>query len=194
MNKYILILTSLIIGLSVSGQCLQSTMNTDILYRGFKNEIDLKDCKDVADIVSDVCTVEKLDGKFIVKTGKTNNAVLHVISSSGDTLNSKVYRCLNLPSPTVFLSGSESGGYANKSSGIVQVKYGAGIPLKESFKVTAWELRMNDATVKGSGFQLNENAKLVLRSGNKGDTITIIATVMANDGISRKIGGTWTLN
>ncbi|MFZ9028482.1 MAG: hypothetical protein ACO2Z9_05660 [Crocinitomicaceae bacterium] len=194
MNKYILILTSFIIGLSVSGQCLQSTMNTDILYRGFKNKIDLKDCKDVVTIVSNECSISKQDGDFIVKTGNSNSAVLHVLSSLGDTLNSKTYRVLNLPTPTVFLSGVASGQSANKGSGIVQVKYGAGIPIKESFEVKSWELRMNDAVVKGKGVQLNENAKVVLRSGSRGDTVTIITTVVCADSIARKIGGTWTLN
>jgi hypothetical protein len=101
---------------------------------------------------------------------------------------------MNLPTPTVFLNGAASGENANKSSGIVQVKYGAGIPIKEVFEVKMWELRMNDADVKGKGVQLNESAKVVLRSGNRGDNVTIIVTVLGSDGIARKVTGTWTLN
>lgn len=186
----------MIVSITAMSQCNQSTMSTDILYRGFKNKIDLKDCKDVANIVSNECSISKQDGKFIVKvkTGKYESALLHVLSSSGDTLNSKTYRVLNLPTPTVFLSGAASGQNANKGSGIVQVKYGAGIPIKESFEVKSWELRMNDAVVKGKGVQLNESAKVVLRSGNRGDNVTIIVTALGSDGIARKVTGTWTLN
>ena len=53
---------------------------------------------------------------------------------------------------------------------------------------------MNDAVVKGKGVQLNESAKVVLRSGDRGDNVTIILTVLGSDGIARKVTGTWTLN
>lgn len=194
MNKYLIFLAITGLQMDVIGQCNQSTMSTDILYRGYKNKIDLQDCGDVVNIVSNECSISEKDGIFIAKTGKSKSAILHVLSSSGDTLNSKTYRVLNLPTPTVFLSGASSGQSANKGSGIVQVKYGAGIPIKESFEVKSWELRMNDAVVKGKGVQLNESAKVVLRSSNKGDNITIIVTALGSDGIARKVTGTWTLN
>ena len=184
----------MIVSFTAFSQCYQSRMGKDILYRGYSNRIDLLDCDDVESIVSSDCSIHKKDGDFIVKTGKSQTAVLHVLSSTGDTLNSKTYRVLNLPTPTVFLSGAASGQSANKGSGIVQVKYGAGIPIKEIFEVKSWELRMNDAVVKGKGVQLNESAKVVLRSGNRGDNVTIIVTVLGSDGIARKVTGNWTLN
>lgn len=184
----------IIVSFAATSQCAQSTMNTDILYRGFKNKIDLKDCAEGVTIVSNECFISQQDGDYIVKTGKSKSAVLHVLSPTGDTLNSKTYRILNLPVPTVFLSGAISGSQANRSAGIVRVKYDAGIPIKETFEVKSWELRMNDAVVKGKGVQLNESAKVVLRSGDRGDNVTIILTVLGSDGIARKVTGTWTLN
>ncbi len=189
-------LMALIIGaqFTAQSQCSQSTMNTDILYRGYNNEIDLKDCQDVANIHSDECTVEKRDGKFIVKTRSSKSAVLHLLSSSGDTINSKTYRCLNLPVPTLYFNGVASGGRSGINTSILEVKYDVGTPLKDTFKVTHWELQINGVMIEGSGFELNEDAKSVLNSSKNGEDLTIIATVIGTDGISRKIGGSWTLN
>lgn len=194
MKKYILSFLVLTIAISVSAQCSQSQYGTDILYRGFENKVQVTGCKGDEVLVSEDCEIEKEGDHFIVKTKSSENPVLHILSDKGDTLNSESYKLKNVPTPTLFLSGVASGGPVNGSSGLLQVKYGAGIPIKASFQVTAWVFEFNNVSIKGAGTTLSKEAKSLLKSGSKGDEIKVIVTVLAEDGISRKTGGTWTLN
>lgn len=194
MKKYIFTLLVLTIAVSVSAQCSQSQYSTDILYRGFENKVQVKGCDGAVVLVSEDCEIEQKDDHFVVKTKSSGSPVLHILSEKGDTLNSKTYQLKNLPVPTLFLSGVASGGPVNRSSGLLQVKYDNEVPLKATFQVTSWELRFANAIIKGNGMKLNAEAKSLLKAGNTGDEVTIIVTVLAEDGISRKMGGTWTLN
>lgn len=195
MKKYLLLILVAFHWSGSNAQCSQSASGFDILYRGFENKVQLKGCDKNAELVSDDCTITSDKESYIVKLRESlKEVVLHVVAASGDTLNSKTYKCLNLPAPTMFLGAASSGSYADRSSKLIQVKYAQDVPLKSEFRITAWELEMNDAKLKGTGFELDENARIMLRMGKKGDIITIIATVLGTDGIARKIGGTWTLN
>ena len=171
----------------------------NVLYRGYSNKIIVgvtHNNKANVQISGQGCSIIKdnEDGHFIVKPitteGVVSISVILVEGKKTDTLETKLYRVMNLPVPSVYFGSNISGSKANIHERKVFVKYPPEIPLNTTFIVKSWEIQVNDQVVSGKGNTLI-NVDSLFQSVTSPTTLTIELIFVGNDDIKRKLKGQW---
>lgn len=172
----------------------------NVLYRGYDNIVNITasgyPSGDLS--VTNASKSKKGDG-YVVRPGKGKTSTLTVMGKTIDgksvRLKSLDFRVQNMPDPQLFWGGKKSGDKGNKNSALIQAKYGPGIPLKAEFKVLKWKFLapgLKGAPPTGVGGNISSVSTLV-RAVKAGTGISFVCDVRGPDGITRKVGGTWSL-
>ncbi|PWL28865.1 MAG: hypothetical protein DCO96_08600 [Fluviicola sp. XM-24bin1] len=172
----------------------------NVLYRGYPNKVEASGSGyETVSLSGSNVSISKSGKGYIVKPGGGRSATLSVTGRNADgaskVLKKGTYRVSNLPDPVLYWGGSKSGVKGSRSSRALLAKYTPEIPLKASFKVTKWKATapgLKGPPPQGLGGSLGAASGLITNIP-QGTALSITATVVGPDGISRQIGGSWPL-
>lgn len=199
--KLFLILLLSQLSFSQDDQAVVSLPEFNILYRGYKNKIEVGtnngnstyriEAEGLRLERDSVHHYENSNGEiidtvlntYIAKPFSSNVArIIFIDTLTNDTLGIHKFRVQNLPPPQVYLgtipSGSIVSAAALRSMTKLFAKYPPEIPLNATFAVSTWELSSTgtpDISVQGTSARLSDDALKLLRSMNKGDKLVITA-------------------
>jgi hypothetical protein len=167
-----------------------------VLYRGFENKLIIGKIDgngEVFQMEAFNCEVSKLDGNantYIVKTkSKARTAKINFISD-GQITDSAKFIVRNLPAPSLFWGNQEAGSNVSNSSEM-KIKYPFGITLKSSFEIVSWKCHSKDTKYEGVGNLLSQEFLDFTKSIKTGEFITIVVNVKGEDGVIRRLTGSW---
>lgn len=195
--KNLTVLAAIIFNLSVFAQefLIENTQHDEVLYRGFENKIKVGQIgagSDKFQIEGINCEVLKVDNEniYVVKAkSKSRTAMINFISN-GQIIDSAVFIVENLPSPSLFWGGVESGSITSSLSDI-RVGYTSGIRLKSNYKIVSWNSVVNNESFEGTGSVLSSEMLNAVADLAKSAAVSIQVKVVGADGIYRQIAGSW---
>lgn len=172
----------------------------NVLYRGYNNVVNITASGYPSEGISVTNgSTSKTGSGYIVKPGKGNTTAISVIgkdiNGNSVSLKSIDYRVEDLPDPILFWGGSKSGDKGNKSSTIIEAKYGPEIPLNANFKILSWKFfapGLKGAAPTGAGSNISSVYSLI-RGALPGTGIGFLCKVRGPDGKVRNIAGFWSL-
>lgn len=172
----------------------------NVLYRGYPNKVEASGSGyETISLGGSGATISKSGQGYIVSPGKGKSATLTVTGRNKDgtskVLKTSQYRVSNLPDPTLYWGAAKSGEKGSKSSRLLQAKYSPEIPLRADFTVVKWTCYapgLKGAPPSGLGSNIGSAGPLI-NAVKPGTGLSFNATVRGPDGISRQIGGSWSI-
>lgn len=196
--KTIIALGILFIGFTSFGQNVTAEHSKDnnILYRGFENEVRLNPFENNSQtfqIETINCKVTKENSEsntYSVKTDNSKSTAQINNLVDGKVIESKFFRVQNLPSPTLYWGNNETGTTSSNTAELF-VSYAPGIQLDANFKILSWECQLANSQYNGVGNVLSQEMMDATKKLASGELIVILMTVKSEDGILRKVVGSW---
>ncbi|NRA10583.1 MAG: hypothetical protein HRT57_01350 [Crocinitomicaceae bacterium] len=171
----------------------------NVLYRGYPNKVEISGSGYETVSLSGTASISKVGKGYIVKPGKGRSATLSVTGKNKDgtskVLKTAKYRVSNLPDPTLYWGSAKSGAKGSKGSRLLRAKYPPEIPLKADFTLVSWTCYAPGLKGKpptGSGGNIGGAGPLI-NALKAGSGISFTCKVRGPDGITRQIGGGWSL-
>lgn len=172
----------------------------NVLYRGYPNKVEISGSGyDNISLGGSGATWKKSGQGYIVSPGRGKSATLTVNGKNkegpGKVLKKSSFRISNLPDPTLYWGSSKSGEKGSRGSRLLQAKYSPEIPLKADFKLISWTCYapgLKGAPPTGSGGSISAAGQLI-NALKPGSGISFTCKVRGPDGITRQIGGGWSL-
>jgi len=194
--KKLAILGIIFLGFNSFGQdlAIENTNQNKILYRGFENKIVLNQIGDdnqSHQIEAINCEVLKQDkNTYLVKTRtKAQTAKINIVSN-GQTIESIPFNVENLPSPSLFW-GTNKAGSTSSESAEIEIKYAPEVSFEANFEIVEWACSINETKFDGQGNLLSKEMLDGTNSMTTGELIIIDVKVKGEDGIIRKLSGSW---
>lgn len=169
----------------------------NVLYRGYKNEIEAaaSGYPDIKVSGTGVNLIKDSDGKYIgmpITSGRT--ATISITGSNKTTgktakLGTFTFRVMNLPRPNFYFGTSGEGDLIDRNETKMFVKYGPEIPLDASFDMISWEMSTNTSPkpARGTGRVLNQDGINLLRQSKSGTIVTFMIKAVGPDRGERRI-------
>ncbi|MFT6922478.1 MAG: hypothetical protein ACJA1C_001483 [Crocinitomicaceae bacterium] len=172
----------------------------NVLYRGYPNKVEISGSGyDEISLGATGATYVKSGKGYIVSPGRGKEATLSVTGRNKDgtskVLKKSPFRVSNLPDPTLYWGSAKSGAKGSKGSRLLQAKYSPEIPLKADFTLVSWTCYAPGLKGKpptGSGGSI-AGAGPLINALKPGSGISFTCKVRGPDGITRQIGGGWSL-
>ena len=172
----------------------------NVLYRGYPNAVEASGSGyQTTSLSGSNVSISKSGKGYIVKPGKGKSATLSVTGKNADgaskVLKKGNYRVSNLPDPTLYWGAAKSGAKGSKSSRLLQAKYSPEIPLKANFTLVSWTCfapGLKGKPPTGAGGNIGGAGPLI-NALKPGSGISFTCKVRGPDGITRQIGGGWSL-
>ena len=196
--KKLAILGTIFLGLNTFGQniVLENIDHNLLLYRGFENKFTIGQTvgtNETFQMEAINCEVSKMDGyesTYIVKPkSKARTAQINFFSN-GQFVDSATFIVRNLPSPSLFWGSQETGSSVSNSPEM-HIKYPSEVTLKSNFEIISWKCNREGTDFKGLGNILTQEMLDYTKSMATGESVEILVNVMSEDGITRRLVGTW---
>ena len=172
----------------------------NVLYRGYPNKVEASGSGyESTSLSGSNVSISKSGTGYIVKPGKGKSATLSVTGRNADgaskVLKKGNYRVSNLPDPTLYWGSAKSGAKGSKGSRLLQAKYSPEIPLKANFTIVSWTCYAPGLKGKppaGVGGNIGAAGPLI-KAVKPGSGVSFTCKVRGPDGITRQIGGGWSI-
>lgn len=173
------------LGFSQTDMAVISLSDQNMLYTLYPNEVIIgnnggyKDYK----ISSDNIKITKVKGtinSYLLECEIEGNQQLYFIDkATKDTFDIITYRFESMPRPELYYGTRGNGEKINYSYSVnLRVNYNSSIPLIAKFDIIDWEISIPESsiTIKGKGFQLNDQATSFIKNAPVGSDIIIRCT------------------
>jgi len=173
-------------------------ISKQILFRGIENDVMFVK-NDVSEYFVDCQNCDTFylidENHYMVTPGMGRVVIINFYTV--DSLKNKIYTIkyplAHVPDPVLFVGESTNGTRVNIGDNILSVRYRSDFNIAMGFNITKWSLYYGDIKVDGEGDELNDSAISVLSNLDKGQVFSVIATVKDEQGISRLIGGAFSV-
>ncbi|MFT5777869.1 MAG: hypothetical protein ACI837_000817 [Crocinitomicaceae bacterium] len=192
--------------MTFSGVAQESSISMEmpemqILYNGYANVVEFKNAGDETYFVRctgcDTIYRTSLPNKYAIKAKRSlaREVVLTLYRDAGTKVVLKSFRLrvINLPDPELFFGATKSGSKIAINASRLFAKYPPEIPLRASFVITKWTLSARGEKFTGAGSKLSEEAMAFLKMLSSDEIVSLITQVRGPDGITRSLGGAYTL-
>lgn len=175
----------------------------NVLFRGFDNILEITtnddgfefsiETENVASIELDTLNKNK-SALYIVKV-KTGKVATFKFIKKGETQVFQTASCQlsNFPDPPVHFGGVPSGGKTPRTANEISVKQLMKIRYKDSYQITKFSMFIADQELTSNNGELTDEMRKILDQSISGDEISFNCSVLADDGIMRLLGGTFTV-
>ena len=173
------------LGFSQTDMAVISLSDQNMLYTLYPNEVIIgnnggyKDYK----ISSDNIKITKVKGtinSYLLECEIEGNQQLYFIDkATKDTFDIITYRFESMPRPELYYGTRKKKKKINYSYSVnLRVNYNSSIPLIAKFDIIDWEISIPESsiTIKGKGFQLNDQATSFIKNAPVGSDIIIRCT------------------
>lgn len=172
------------LGFSQTDMAVISLSDQNMLYTLYPNEVIIgnnggyKDYK----ISSDNIKITKVKGtinSYLLECEIEGNQQLYFIDkATKDTFDIITYRFESMPRPELHWGMSGNGEKISRGETRLYLRYNESIPLIAKFDIIDWEISIPEGsiTIKGKGFQLNDQAFIFLKNAPAGSDILISCT------------------
>ncbi len=176
----------------------------NVLYRGYDNKVKgaVSGYTDYSLSISSG-SISKKGDVYIAKPGGGREAKISITGIAADgskaAVGSETFRIRQLPAPTIYLGSLEDG--ATQSIGAIKAmprlaaKYPPSIPLKATFKIVKYKVKVTGLTrtAGGNGSTLSGQAKALIKQARPGSTILFETDVKGPDGLTKRKNGSFTV-
>lgn len=135
---------------------------------------------------------------YTVIPGRGKYILLDIVEKNEPSriLHSEEIMVQYLPAPVVYYGSTMNGAKITIEASILSVKYPPSfnlLHLNDSFEITNWEIIIGDEIYKGEGRVISEEVKEKLSEELEVEYISVMLIAKGPDGLSRKIGGVFSL-
>lgn len=179
------------------------TSEEQVLYRNIENVVTIQSnlSPDDYKIVFKNCDVSKNitpEHQFVLTPGKGRASSIDIIDAKDSTrlYFSKTFKVDYLPNPELYYGIANNGTKINPNAGHLFVKYPPSYNLSvlsNSFEIISWKISLGNKIFEGKGHVITEEVKKELIEIKDVQLVSILALVKGPDGLTRKIGATYSL-
>ena len=130
---------------------------------------------------------------YNVHPGKGKYVEIIIARKDSTSILSHKIPVLHLPDPVLFYGSVKSGNKCTPEAAAFFAKYPPQMNLTAEFEIAKWNISIGDESFEGEGKTISIEAQEYLKSIEGNATFSVIAIVKGQDGISRRIGGAFSL-
>jgi hypothetical protein len=148
---------------------------SEIIYSGFDNLIKVsfsnKKIKNITLSCIDCDTIRPIDidnNEWLIKANKIGTTIITAKNKKGKEIGKRSFLVIQSPAPTVFLDSMNAQSTISEIPTFIKLELDPVIPITMGFYVKKWTIIVDGVSLYGSGKELTEEVKSLLKIKKSG--------------------------